>query len=163
MRRWGLVLALALALLAPVPLSAHGGDLVFIGRAGPYKVLCYLLRSRGPDGAPLMDYTVSLWDAEAGRPVDGATVMVRVEMPDGEWGPARADSFGNLYQVLIPRDPVGTWRVRVEIDGPLGRAEVAHSLKVRTGPRTWFLWLFALVVIAIIANELAIRRRRRAR
>lgn len=133
-RRWpllllGLAICVVLAHGATPAAQAHGGPRVLNEDAGPYAVQGF--RSyQERDGERFMDFTISLRDAESGRPVDGATVVVTAVTPGGTLGPVEASGFTNLYQALFPVQEEGAWALEYTIDGRLGKAELTHRLMV---------------------------------
>lgn len=153
-----LPLAILLLLLVPAVVWAHGGDLVYQGDAGPYAVEVYLLRLRGGENqSDSLDYTLSLREAESGRPADGATVTVAAETSGGTIGPMEATGFTNQYQVILPVEHPGTWTMEVQIEGSAGAATLTHQLDVEA-PQAWWEDILAnpLVLAAIAVGTLTI-------
>lgn len=138
-----------------VPARAHGGELVYSGRVGPY----YLeITDRVLETGEGLLYTLILRNGATGLPVDGADVSVTAQVGDRSVGPRRAQYFGNQYQVLIRDDGADTVEVSVTIEAPPGTTSFRHEIAGSGAGRSW---LPALVLAAggmvVIGSEL--RRR----
>lgn len=148
---------LILSVLA-APLRAHGGDVVFTGTEGPYRML-----SRALVGGGWLDYSIEISDASTGLPVTDATVVVTALSPDGRLGPWEAFVGGTLYEIVEPAPDEIHWELLVSIDSPQGAATVSHRLDL--GGSDW-IWATAAVVgafVAALGTHLLASRRRRSR
>ena len=150
-------LLLVVATLA-APLRAHGGDVVFAGVAGPYRIL-----SRALLGGGWVDYSMEISDAVTGLPVTDATVMVTALTPDGRLGPWEAFAGGALYEMVERAPDEIRWELQVSIDGPRGPATLSHRLEL--GGSNW-IWASAAMIgafVAVIGTHWFVSRRRRSR
>ena len=159
----GAAWAAVLALGAATPAGAHGGALLLERDAGRYAVA--LNASVPPrEGGGAVDYTVTL--RRDGRPDERATVRLRVRTERGGWSrPYAAARATNTYEVMLAqpsRDAWRRWDVRIELDGPGGRAQLDHRAGERpAAPRAPVvpLALSLAALVALAAAALAARRR----
>ena len=152
----GLAVTAALASFpAPKPVSANGHltERVEEFRAGPYAVRMLIVPAVLQRG--IVHFSVSLADAETGSPATGAAVTFAAKGPEGvpRLGPlpaAGAPEDPQVYGVDLDLDRRGIWIINVEIDGPLGQADLDRTLEVSASRgRTWAWVLFGPVVILL--------------
>jgi putative membrane protein len=165
---WWLGLLVIAALGAPAAADAHGGTRIVTRTEGVYRVALDALAVRSGQSIAVIDYTAYLRDARTGAPIDDARVRVLVRTPERAFGPLVAHRRGSTYETLIPVARSGEWtryRLRVQIDGPLGSVSFAYlPTKAR------FVWLWrqplvlggaALALILYLRAWLRLRRRGR--
>lgn len=152
----GLVVAAAWASLpAPKPVLAngHATERVEEFLTGPYAVRMLIVPAVLQLG--ISHFSVSLTDAETGDPVTGAAVTFAARGPEGvpRLGPVAAagtQADPLVYGADLDLDRRGIWIVTVDIDGPLGQADLDRTLEVSASRgRTWAWVLFGPVVILL--------------
>lgn len=154
MTRHGL-LALALILLvAPSPVSAHGGRLALRTTAGPYRIEAVVSRIGGT-----IDESVTVRAAVTGQAVTAAAITISLAHQDGRTlGPFVAHGTGGVYEARYPPPP-GTsgWTVTIAISGPLGDAEAQHAYLDPGGGNSPLLTIVAGVALFVVLPVLAWR------
>ena len=124
------LVALAVLVLLPAAALSHGGPRVLTSTEGRYHVAADERLIGLDGGTAVLDATVSLEDAETGRPVTGARVHVTVDTPAGRIGPRLAHPRGGTYETLVRLTEPDDWRdvrFHVTVDGPLGSARFAYQ------------------------------------
>jgi len=118
------VIALALlnVTLCAVAAWPHGGEeRVFAGETGPYWVEVY--ESEAVAGERL--YLAYLWNARGRAPVADAELSGTAAVGSRAETPFEAEAFFNEFRVRVPAAGDAPVRLRLEIDGRLGRASLA--------------------------------------
>lgn len=168
------LLALLAALIAPLPLMAHGGGVAQItdAPAGPYRVFAWTSPDPWRAGEDA-HVTVAVTRVEADQtfPITDAQVTLRLfwdPQPDQpltlQATPVSAVAAG-FYEVdhRLPHD--GLWRVEVTVQGNEGAGSV--SFVMQAAPATtnnWFVWAGgALALLAVIGFLFGARKRSGAR
>jgi hypothetical protein len=140
------------------PASAHTGETVYSGTAGPYLVIV-TGDTVNQDGEEGILYTVALHDNEIARPVVDASVVVTATADDGtEVGPIDARPQGNTYAVFLADEGKTRWDVRIDIEGEAGEAVVTHEMhglavgvdEDQGSGLAWLPWAIAAVVLVLV-------------
>lgn len=172
------LLALLLALLAPMPLLAHaGGAPVLVDApAGPYHVFAWLLPSPPRVGLVHLDVAITLApapDAPANRlvePITDATVQVTFtpqSRPDQSivtTATAESGLNGYYYEIETLLDSAEQWRILVEVTGPPGRGEVSFEQEVLPARQVnWPIVASAGVGLLLVIGLMGVWNRLQAR
>jgi hypothetical protein len=170
--RAALLSALFAALLCSA-VKAHDGPpfpIVDERRAGAYEIAVWTDPDATDDGSAGGQFWVMLKAGDgtpAGIPDDTSVeVSIRASGTAGSWQRARAAPVGgkvtNQFAALV-MDHEGRFDVRVEVDGPLGRAGVAAwvdaTYDLRPPPAMLVVYLMPFLAIAVLWLKLLLRRR----
>lgn len=171
-RAWLAVFTLAL----PAALSAHSGPpfpIVTDALRGPYTISIWTDPDATDNGSPGGQFWIVIASSNKGMtlPADTrATVSVRPSAPPSpsqtaqtstRAEPVRGDVTNQFGAVLM--DHEGPYEVRVDVDGPLGRAtidsRVDATYDLRPAPYMIAWYLFPFVLVGILWTRLLLRRR----
>ena len=163
-----------LAALLGATLQAHDGPpfpIVDGRRAGAYEIAVWTDPDATDDGTAGGQFWVMLKAggeaARAGIPEDTSVeVSIRSAGATGPWQRMRAapvdGKVTNQFAALV-MDHEGRFDVRVEVDGPLGRAEVTAwvdaTYDLRPPPAMLVIYLMPFLAIGVIWLKLLLRRR----
>jgi len=146
-------------LLIAAPLLAHGGTLVFSGRAGPYDVRADALRE-----GDRLDYSVEVRYADSGEYYKQATLTLVATGRDGTAvGTWPVPLAGLRYELVLPIPDRVNWQVELRIEGPLGPAVVQHRLVLEPDIGWAAPSLVALAVLGTVVGGHMLRHRVLAR
>jgi hypothetical protein len=166
-------LSVLLAALLCAAVQAHDGPpfpIVDERRAGAYEVAVWTDPDATDDGSAGGQFWVMLKAADgtrAGIPGDTRVeVSIRASNASGSWQRMRAAPVAgkvtNQFAALVI-DHEGRFDVRVEVDGPLGRAEVTAwvdaTYDLRPPPAMLVVYLMPFLAIAGLWLKLLLRRR----
>lgn len=167
------LLALVLCVLAmPVVCAAHAGPpfpILTDAPAGPYTISVWTDPDATDDGTPAGQFWVVLESLDPTAP-GAADTVVRVairalDRPADEMLATAAPVDGRLTRqfALLLMDHEGPYAVRVEVDGPLGRSEVASQVDatydLRPPPILLAVYLMPFVALGLLWIRLLHRRR----
>ena len=166
---WSLLFLTLLALIAAAaagPASANGSvRLVVIDEAaGPYLLRVGILPS-DPTLGPLHVSTL-IQDATGESAVDEAVVRVTA---DGAGTVSQSDAVNSpqspqLYEANLWLDRLGEWTVTLDIEGDLGQASYAFSIRASEEGGFNLMFVIVAVAAALLAGSLVwsqLQRRRR--
>ena len=134
---------------------AHGGDLVYSGRAGAYQIRAY---ANWADG--WLDYSIEVRNAATGAHVPGARVMVSVFENGTKSANYTAYESGAVYEFVEASPETIRWQLVIDIQSAIGPAKLTHRLDLE--PTNW-LWPTATVAASFfgaVAAHLFVARRR---
>ena len=112
-------------------------------RAGPYQFRVGILPGNPKVGN--LHLSILVQDAEAGKTVTDATVMVMATGPMGAAGVGPVPAVNTpqnpqFYDVDIPLDTEGSWTITLETNSRLGEASLAVSLEVTRADGLNLVW-----------------------
>jgi len=159
---WVRIAAVSAALLVaaavwparPAVVLAHAGapyPVLVDEPAGPYRVSALA----DPDVGQGTFYIQAEPAAGAALP-EGTVVAVSVQPADGHLAEAtypaerQTTRYGDRYVAAVPFDTEGSWGVRVELDGPAGRGEVAFPVEVTPPGISWLGTLACLIPFVLL-------------
>ena len=167
-------LSVPLAALLYAGLQAHDGPpfpIVDARRAGAYEIAVWTDPDATDDGTAGGQFWVMLKagsdGTRAGIPeATSVEVSIRASGASGSWQRMRAapvdGKVTNQFAALV-MDHEGRFDVRVEVDGPLGRAEVTAwvdaTYDLRPPPAMLVVYLMPFLAIAVLWLKLLLRRR----
>jgi hypothetical protein len=162
--------ALALCVAVGPPVAAHDGPpfpILSDQRAGAYTVSVWTDPDTTDDGSPGGQFWVMI-GAAAGDVPAGTQVRVAAAPLEREGAeqtaaaaPVRDDPATQFAAVVL--DHEGRFRVRVDVDGPLGAAtlhsEVAATYDLRPPPIMLVLYLLPFLLVGALWTRVLLRRR----
>lgn len=167
---WTLV---AIASLSGAPAFAHSGPpypLVSEQPSGPYVLSIWTDPDTTDDGSPEGKFWITLHPADAAPTLPADTTVVFAIAPGDRPGPeqtVRVTPAGGLLSnqlVALNMDHEGPFRVRLTIDGALGRAafegDVDATYDLRPAPMLLLLYVLPFAIVAFLWVKLMLRRRR---
>jgi len=152
-----LVIVLALVGIArepsPLPVSANGGaTLIASQEAGPYRIDVSILPA--PAVVANTHLSILLRSLSNDQIITDAAVYVSATGPEGAagLGPIRApnDAAPQFFEVNLPFDMEGPWRVTIAVSSALGEETITVPLEVREGGGGINWILLAAVAVAIV-------------
>jgi hypothetical protein len=170
----------ALSLIVPATLSAHSGPpfpIVTDAIRGPYTISIWTDPDATDNGTPGGQFWIVIASSTRGAtlpPDTRATVSVRPSAPPSpsqaaqtstRAEPVRGDVSNQFGAVLL--DHEGPYEVRVDVDGPLGRAMIDSRIDatydLRPAPYMIAWYLFPFLLVGFLWTRLLLRRRTLAR
>jgi hypothetical protein len=149
---------------------ADGGQIRASHHQGNYQITVFT--SPTPLRAGPVDVSVLVQDAESGRTLDGATIVVELTSPDRTLPPLRivatsAAATNQLFRAAmfdLPKS--GQWNVRVECTTPRDEAPITVAFSMDAAPPLppwltvwpWFTWPAAAVLLFAIHRTLVNKR-----
>jgi hypothetical protein len=168
-RRAGLVVAIGVMLGAGVP-GAHSGPpfpIVSNQTVGPYLVSVWADPDSTDDGSAGGRFWVTFAPRDVASPPPETRVTVTVTPSDGASAARTAlaapltDSSHRFAAVVMDRE--GRFRVRVDVDGPLGQAHVEADVEatydLRPPAAMIVLYLVPFLLVGFLWVKLLLRRR----
>lgn len=178
MRRRSVLLRTLLGLLLAGhsrPAAAHDGPpfpIVSDHVSGAYVIDVWTDPDSTDDGTAGGQFWVVLDRAGTpGEPPPGTivTVSIRPRSREGPWRTGRAEAVDGRVSrqfATLVMDHEGRFDVRVDVDGPLGRAEAAAwvdaTYDLRPPPVMLVLYLMPFLAVGVLWMKLLIKRRRSA-
>lgn len=148
----------ALLVLTPGIAEAHGGPVVYSGRAGPYELEAYRLFGYSEEQR-ILTYSLYLTSESSGERVEGATLVATPHRGGLRLAAAQMSSLGNHYEAQFRVEGDSGWSIDLSVDGPLGRASITHVLQPpATVAETIAPYALPLLVAALILTGRARRR-----
>ena len=142
--------------LKPVFANGVTSPVVENAPAGPYEVQVGIFPGRPKMG--IVHLSISMTDAEAGTTITDAVVMVMAKGPEGVpiLGPFQAINTPrnpHLYEADVDLDRRGVWIVTLDMDSPLGKADLDFAVGIsNTGGLNWAYALAGPILIVIFGT-----------
>jgi YtkA-like len=154
----GLLVALGLALLAPLTASANGGSVVYQGDTGQFNIVVLMNPTPAIPTAPL-HFDVILTKRNSPEPVNSATVIIDPSMPGMEMPGvvpqrlSKSQTRTNQYEVDLDVSMEGLWRFQFQIIDPaLGSASFTVDQKVEKVNAPWAVIVGIIVGLPVLAG-----------
>lgn len=168
-RRLLLLCALALGLLGPLHVRAHGGGVPQItdAPAGPYRLFAWSSPDPWQTGAAAhITVAVTMVDA-AGQTTPVSDAQVTVVLTAAGEPPQRMQfeatpnpTAAGFYEADGELPVAGAWRVEVLVNGVLGAGHGVFTNAVQPGrSNNWLIWLGAGIGVLALVGVVAMRQR----
>jgi hypothetical protein len=153
-----LLLALGLALIAPLTANANGGSIVYQGDTGQFNITVLMNPTPAIPTAPL-HFDVILTKRGSPDPVNTATVIIDPGMPGMDMPGVVPQRLGksqtrpNQYEVDLDVSMEGLWRFKFQVVDPaLGSANFTVDQKVEKVNAPWAVIVGIIVGLPILAG-----------
>ncbi|MFN3980059.1 MAG: FixH family protein [Caldilinea sp.] len=169
-RSVSVLLALLVALIAPLRLMAHGGGVAQItdAPAGPYRVFAWTSPDPWRAGEDAhVTVAVTRMEADQTFPITDAQVTLRLfwdSQPDQpltlQATPVSVVAAG-FYEVDHKLSHDGLWRVEVTVQGDQGAGSVSFVMQAApAATNNWFVWAGGALALLVVIGFLFGARKR---
>jgi hypothetical protein len=157
------IFLLAVSLLAPLRVAAHGGGTPQLTRvpAGPYLVYAWASPEPWRVGQAHTTVAVTVLGDAGETPVTGAQVVVIYDQTDGSDQTDRSDATitaqaiegkganAGFYEADAELPTAGAWRVTVQVAGTAGNGQASFDYQVQPATASTNWWLLGLGAVLL--------------